>query len=131
MKDYTKVIEKYERGLPKVRKFAVLPVEYSLLENLGNAYMEIGGYEKSQICFRHARTLGKRNADRFMEAKAMWNLSITCQKSGDFTDALNNVELASQICSGAQNNDNIEKLAEGVKEWMIKRVEDEIKGSGL
>ena len=40
-------------------------------------------------------------------------------------------ELASQICSGAQNNDNIEKLAEGVKEWMIKRVEDEIKGSGL
>ena len=93
--------------------------------------MEIGGYEKSQICFRHARTLGKRNAYRFMEAKAMWNLSITCQKSGDFTDALNNAELASQICSGAQNNDNIEKLAEEVKEWIIKRVEDEIKGSGL
>ena len=61
----------------------------------------------------------------------MWNLSITCQKSGDFTDALNNAELASQICSGAQNNDNIEKLAEEVKEWMIKRVEDEIKDSGL
>ncbi len=60
----------------------------------------------------------------------MWNLSITCQKLGDFTDA-NNAELASQICSGAQNDDNIEKLAEGVKEWMIKRVEDEIKGSGL
>ena len=44
---------------------------------------------------------------------------------------LNNAELASQICSGAQNNDNIEKLAEGVKEWMIKRVEDEIKDSCL
>ena len=34
LKDYTKAIEKYERGLPKVRKFADLPVEYSLLENL-------------------------------------------------------------------------------------------------
>ena len=45
LKDYTKAIEKYERGLPKVRKFAVLPVEYSLLENLGNAYMEIGGFD--------------------------------------------------------------------------------------
>ena len=51
LKDYTAAIEKYERGLPKIRKFTVLPVEYSLLENLGNAYMEIGGYEKSQICF--------------------------------------------------------------------------------
>ena len=131
LKDYTKAIEKYERGLPKVRKFAVLPVEYSLLENLGNAYMEIGGYEKSQICFRHARTLGKRNAYRFMEAKAMWNLSITCQKSGDFTDALSNAEVASQICSGIQDNEAIDKLAEVIKEWMIKRVEDEIKDSGL
>ena len=44
---------------------------------------------------------------------------------------LNNAELASQIYSGAHNNDNIEKLAEEVKEWMIKRVEDEIKDSGL
>jgi len=131
LKDYTKAIEKYERGLPKVRKFAVLPVEYSLLENLGNAYMEIGGYEKSQICFRHARTLGKRNAYRFIEAKAMWNLSITCQKSGDFTDALSNAEVASQICSGIQDNEAIDKLAEVIKEWMIKRVEDEIKDSGL
>lgn len=131
LNDYTKAIEKYERGLPKVRKFAVLPVEYSLLENLGNAYMEIGGYEKSQICFRHARTLGKRNAYRFMEAKAMWNLSITCQKSGDFTDALSNAEVAIQICSGIQDNEAIDKLAEVIKEWMIKRVEDEIKDSGL
>ena len=131
LKDYTAAIEKYERGLPKIRKFTVLPVEYSLLENLGNAYMEIGGYEKSQICFRHARTLGKKNADRFMEAKALWNLSITCQKSGDFTDALSNAELASQICSGIQDNDAIDKLAEVIKEWMIKRVEDEIKDSGL
>ena len=93
--------------------------------------MEIGGYEKSQICFRHARTLGKRNADRFMEAKAMWNLSITCQKSGDFTDALSNAEVASQICSGIQDNEAIDKLAEVIMEWMIKRVEDEIKDSGL
>ena len=131
LKDYTKAIEKYERGLPKVRKFADLPVEYSLLENLGNTYLEIGGYDKSQICFRHARTLGKRNADRFMEAKAMWNLSITCQKSGDFTDALSNAEVASQICSGIQDNEAIDKLAEVIKEWMIKRVEDEIKDSGL
>ena len=131
LKDYTVAVEKYERGLPKIRKFTVLPVEYSLLENLGNAYMEIGGYEKSQICFRHARTLGKKNADRFMEAKALWNLSITCQKSGDFTDALSNAELASQICSGIQDNDAIDKLAEEIKEWMIKRVEDEIKDSGL
>ena len=43
LKDYTKAIEKYERGLPKVRKFADLPVEYSLLKKLGNTYLEIGG----------------------------------------------------------------------------------------
>ena len=84
-----------------------------------------------QICFRHSRTLGKKNADPFMEAKAMWNLSITCQKSEDFTEALSNAELASQICAGAPNKDNIEKLAEEIKEWMIKRVESEIKDSGL
>ncbi|MBT3184555.1 MAG: tetratricopeptide repeat protein [Nitrospina sp.] len=131
LKDYAKAIEKYERGLPKIRKFTVLPVEYSLLENLGNAYLEIGGLEKSQICFRHARTLGKKHADRFMEAKAMWNLSMTYQKSGEFTEALTHAELASQICLGVHDNEAVDKLAEEIKEWMIRRVEDEIKDSGL
>ena len=44
---------------------------------------------------------------------------------------ISNAELASQICSGIQDNDAIDKLAEEIKEWMIKRVEDEIKDSGL
>ena len=48
-----------------------------------------------------------------------------------FHRRLSNAELASQICSGIQDNDAIDKLAEEIKEWMIKRVEDEIKDSGL
>jgi len=39
--------------------------------------------------------------------------------------------VAIQICSGIQDNEAIDKLAEVIKEWMIKRVEDEIKDSGL
>ncbi|MBT3510357.1 MAG: tetratricopeptide repeat protein [Nitrospina sp.] len=131
LKEYTAAIEKYERGLPKIRKFAVLPIEYSLLENLGNTYLEIGGYEKSMICFRHSRTLGKKHADPHMEAKALWNLSLTCQRSGDNGEALSLAELATQVCSGAQGSEEIKILAAEIKEWMIKRVEDEIKDSGL
>jgi len=131
IKEYTTAIEKYERGLPKIRKFAVLPIEYSLLENLGNTYLEIGGYEKSLICFRHARSLGKKNSDPHMEAKAVWNLSITCQRSGDANEALTYAEMASHICAGRPENDIITSLGAEIKEWMIKRVEGEIKGSGL
>lgn len=130
LKEYTTAIEKYERGLPKVRKFAGLPLEYSLLENLGNAYMEIDRHEKSMICFRHSRSLGKKNSDRYMEAKATWNMSRACQQSADFSEALSYAEQASKVCSG-QISDNIIKLGQEIKDWMIKRVESEIKGSGL
>ncbi len=131
LKEYGKAIENYERGLPKIRKFAAYHVEYSLLESLGNTYLEIGRFEKSQICFRHARTLGKKYSERFMEAKALWNLSITSQQAGDFTDALGYAEAASQICIGNQINDEIKELGAEIKGWMIKRVENEIKDSGL
>jgi tetratricopeptide (TPR) repeat protein len=131
LKDYPKAIESYERGLPKVRKFATYENEYSLLENLGNTYLELDRYEKSLICFRHSRSLGKKHADQYMEAKALWNLACTCQQAEDFTEALSNAELASKICSIAPNVEDMKALGEEIKEWMIKRVEGEIKGSGL
>jgi tetratricopeptide (TPR) repeat protein len=131
LKEFPSAIEKYERGLPKLRKFAIFPLEYSLLENLGNSYLEIARFEKALICFRHSRSLGKKNADRYMEAKAVWNMSKTCQESGETSEAINYAELASRICSGVQIDDEIKKLAEEIKEWMIKRVGDEIKDSGL
>ena len=131
LKEFTKAIEYYERGLPKIRKFSTYAIEYSLLESLGNTYLEIDRFEKSQICFRHARSLGKKHIDRYLEAKALWNLSITCQQSGDFTDALGNAELASHICSAQPLNNDFKVLGEEIKEWMLKRVGDEIKDSGL
>ena len=131
MKEFSTAIECYERGLPKIRKFSTYYNEYSLLENLGNTYLELDRYEKSLICFRHSRTLGKKHADQFMEAKALWNLAKTCQQSADFTEALSYAELASKICSGIENDENVKLLGEEIKEWMIKRVEGEIKGSGL
>jgi len=131
LKEYTNAIEKYERGLPKLRKFSIIPIEYSLLENLGNAYLEITRYEKAIICFRHSRTLGKKNSDKYMETKAVWNMSRVCQESGESSEAVSYAELASKICSGPQIEENIKKLAAEIKEWMIKRVESEIKDSGL
>ncbi len=130
LKEYDKAIEKYERGLPKIRKFAVLSLEYSLLENFGNAYLEISRFEKSLICFRHSRSLGKKSADQYMEAKAVWNMSKTCQESGDTIEALNYGEMAGKICSGSIDV-NLKKLDEVIKEWMVKRVGSEIKDSGL
>jgi len=130
LKEYSKAIEKYERGLPKIRKFSVLPLEYSLLENLGNSYLEISHFEKSLICFRHSRSLGKKNSDRHMEAKALWNMSKTCQQSGESAEALGYAELANKICSGSVDA-NLQKIDEEIKEWMINRVAGEIKGSGL
>ncbi len=130
LKEYSKAIEKYERGLPKIRKVANLPLEYALLENLGNAYLEISGHEKSLICFRHSRSLGKKHFDRYMEARAVWNMSRTCQQSGESAEALSYAELASKLCSGSLDA-NIKNLEEKIKEWMISRVADEIKDSGL
>ena len=131
LKEFPSAIEKYERGLPKLRKFALIPLEYSLLENLGNSYLEISRYEKALICFRHSRTLGKKNADLLMETNAVWNMSRTCQESGESSEAMSYAELAGKLCSGAQIDEDIKKLAAEIKEWMIKKVESEIKDSGL
>ena len=66
-----------------------------------------------------------------MEAKAVWNMSTICQETGESSEAINYAELASRICSGVQIDDDIKKLAEEIKGWMIKRVGDRIKNSGL
>ncbi len=77
--------------------------------------MEIGRFEKSLICFRRSRSLGKKSADRYMEAKAVWNMSKTCQRSGDTIEALNYGELAGKICSGSIDG-NLKKLDEEIEE---------------
>ena len=131
LKEFPRAIEKYERGMPKIRKYAIIPLEYSLLENLGNSYLEIDRFEKAMICFRHSRTLGKKSGDRFMEANSVWNMSRTCQESGESSKAMSYAELATKLCSDVQTDDGIKKLAAEIKEWMIKKVEGEIKDSGL
>jgi tetratricopeptide (TPR) repeat protein len=99
LKEFPSAIEKYERALPKIRKFGIIALEYSLLENLGNAYLEISRFEKALICIRYSRSLGKKNADHFMEAKEVWNMSKICQETGESSEAINYAELASRICS--------------------------------
>ncbi|MEK9628451.1 MAG: tetratricopeptide repeat protein [Nitrospinota bacterium] len=130
IKEYEKAAEFYEKGWPKIRKGTHFKVEYSLLKSLGEVYWELANDEKALICFRHAKSIGRKNGERFLEAQALWKMSLVYQKSGPAEEAMSFADLASQALPD-NPKDEAKKLAEEIKEWMVKKVEEDIKDSGL
>lgn len=130
IKEFQKAVEFYEKGWPKIRKGTSFKFEYSLLDNLGDTYSELKREEKALICFRHARSIGKKNGDRFLEAKSLWKMSLTHQKSGEDEDAMSFADMASHVCPD-NSDEEAQKLGNEIKEWMLKKVENDIKESGL
>ena len=97
---------------------------------MGETYSELNNDEKALICFRHARSIGKKNSDQYLEAKSLWNMSLTYQKSGPPEEAMSFADMASQACP-EKPTDEAKKLEKEIKEWVLKKVEEDIKGSGL
>jgi tetratricopeptide (TPR) repeat protein len=130
LKEFEKAAEFYEKGWPKIRKGTNFKFEYSLLDSLGETYSELDNDEKALICFRHARSIGKKNSDQYLEAKSLWNMSLTYQKFGPPEEAMSFADMASQACP-ENPTDEAERLEKEIKEWVLKKVEEDIKGSGL
>jgi len=130
LKEFDKAVEFYEKGWPKIRKGTHFKIEYSLLNSLGDAYWQLDNDEKALICFRHAKSIGRKNGERFLEAQSLWKMSLIYQKSGPAEEAMSFADLASQACP-EKTTDESKKLADEIKEWMLKKVEEDIKGSGL
>ncbi len=130
LKEFEKAVESYEKGWPKIRKGTHFKIEYSLLTNLGETYWQLNNDEKALICFRHAKSIGKKNNERFLEAQSLWKMSLIYQKSGPSEEAMSFADMASQACPDIPTEES-KKLAEEIKEWMMKKVEEDIKGSGL
>jgi tetratricopeptide (TPR) repeat protein len=130
LKEFEKAVESYEKGWPKIRKGTDFKIEYGLLNNLGDTYWQLNNDEKALICFRHAKSIGKKNSERFLEAKSLWKMSLIYQKSGPSDEAMSFADMASQACPDIPTEES-KKLSEEIKEWMVKKVEEDIKGSGL
>ncbi|MBC8285151.1 MAG: tetratricopeptide repeat protein [Nitrospinae bacterium] len=130
LKEFDKAVELYEKGWPKIRKGTHFKIEYSLLNSLGEAYSALSNNEKALICFRHAKSIGRKNGERFLEAQSLWKMSLIYQKSGPPEEAMSFADLASQACPD-NSTDEAKKLEVEIKEWMLKKVEEDIKGSGL
>jgi hypothetical protein len=97
---------------------------------LGETYSELNNDEKALICFRHAKSIGKKNGEQYLEAKSLWNMSLIYQKSGPPEEAMSFADMASQACP-EKPTDEAKKLEKEIKDWVLKKVEEEIKGSGL
>jgi len=130
LKEFDKAVEHYEKGWPKIRKGTHFRIEYSLLNSLGDVYWQLDNDEKALICFRHAKSIGRKNAERFFEAQSLWKMSLIYQKSGPAEEAMSFADLASQACPENPTDDE-KKLEDEIKEWMMKKVEEDIKESGL
>ena len=72
--------------------------EYSLLNSFCETYSELNNDEKPSICFRHAKLIGRKNGEQYLEAKSLWNMSLIYQKSGPFEEAMSFADMASQAC---------------------------------
>ncbi len=130
LKEFEKAAEFYEKGWPKIRKGTNFKFEYNLLNSLGETYLELNNDEKALICFRHAKSIGRKNGEQYLEAKSLWNMSLIYQKSGPPEEAMNFADMASQACP-ENPTDEAKKLEKEIKEWVLKKVEEDIKGSGL
>ena len=98
---------------------------------MGDAYWELENDEKALICFRHARAIGRKNAEKFLEAQALWKMSLIYQKSGPADEAMHLADLASQACPEGSTEEETIKLSDEIKDYMVKKVEEDIKESGL
>ena len=69
-----------------------------MLNSFGETYSELNNDEKPSIYFRHAKLIGRKNGEQYLEAKSLWNMSLIYQKSGPFEEAMSFAHMASQAC---------------------------------
>ena len=86
------------KRLAKISKGTNFKFEYSLLNSFDETYSELNNDEKPSIYFRHAKLIGRKNGEQYLEAKSLWNMSLIYQKSGPFEEAMSFAYMASQAC---------------------------------
>ena len=69
-----------------------------MLNSFGETYSKLNNDEKPSIYFRHAKLIGRKNGEQYLEAKSLWNMSPIYQKSGPFEEAMSFADTASQAC---------------------------------
>jgi hypothetical protein len=50
------------------------------------------------ICFRHAKSIGRKNGEQYLEAKSLWNMPLTYLKPSSPEEAMSFADMASQTC---------------------------------
>jgi hypothetical protein len=66
---------------------------------LGETYSELNNDEKALICFRHAKSIGRKSGEQYLEAKSLWNMSLIYQKPAPPEEAMSFADMASQVCT--------------------------------
>jgi hypothetical protein len=51
--------------------------------------------EKPLICFRHAKFIGRKNGEQYLETKSLWNMPLIYQKSGPLEESMSFADMAS------------------------------------
>ena len=69
-----------------------------MLNSFGETYSKLNNDDKPSIYFRHAKLIGRKNGEQYLEAKSLWNMSLIYQKSGPFEQAMSFAYMASQAC---------------------------------
>ena len=69
-----------------------------MLNSFGETYSELNNDEKPSIYFRHAKLIGRKNGEQYLEAKSLWNMSLIYQNSRPFEEAMSFADMASQTC---------------------------------
>ena len=69
-----------------------------MLNSFDETYSELNNDEKPSIYFRHAKLIGRKNGEQYLEAKSLWNMSLICQKPGPPEEAMSFADMASKVC---------------------------------